>query len=306
VLPSGSQWGWPASRVRSALSSLQAQQPGPRGVLVMCKISLPNCEQGAAELAQAEGEPEAAGGPSLSGLSVITERFSTPVVRAFLGEAYCCSGVVRAPPGEGGLATWNALGPEGQQEAVRLADMLNAEGVLGCWDAMVAEEVGRHGLTVGGLSSDSLIRLLLLADRFQEQLPRAYEACMVKTCALVSEGNEGVIRAVPDLSPASSALLLKEVRSSLAAAISAGSQALANEVAAHAASVATWAESIGKMQQAVQWAAAAQQWVADADLRAVSAGGCWPCRFLLKMRSRLTRFCRLIAPAVIGRTMTLF
>jgi hypothetical protein len=242
----------------------------------MCKTPMPNCLQGAAELAQAEAEPEAAHGPSLSGLSVITERFSTPVVRAFLGEAYCCSGVVRAPPGEGGLAAWNALGQEGQQEAIRLADMLNADGVLRCWDAMLAEEVGRHGQTGGGLSSDSIIQRLLLADRFQEQLPRAYEACMAKTCALVSEGNEDVIRAVPDLSPASSTLLLKEVRSSLAAAISAGSQALANEVAAHAASVATWADRMGKMHQAVQWAAAAQQWVADADLRAVSAGESWP------------------------------
>lgn len=69
---------------------------------------------------------------------------------------------------------------EERGEAVRLADMLQAAGVLQHRDGLLAGAAreGDWGGDPGDSGADRLASCLLLADGFQTQLPRAHAACL--------------------------------------------------------------------------------------------------------------------------------
>ena len=117
--------------------------------------------------------------------------------------------------GEAGLRErWQGLTVEDQYSAVRLADMLGAAAVLQQWDAMLSSQ------SASLLSATKSIgQQLLLADTFQQQLPRFYKGCLAAACHQAGKsGGAVLISTAAEMTPTTCAALLTAFGKSLEAA----------------------------------------------------------------------------------------
>lgn len=148
---------------------------------------------------------------SLVALSLLTQQCSEAVVCTFLEAAYACSGLLKEQKGGASsssmdaavFATWDALSWEEKQDALRLADMLHAAGVLQHWDGLLAGAARQ-----ADWGADRLANYLLLADAFQAQLPQAHAACVQRATQLAAEGYLAVANVIPQLTPPAAMPLL--------------------------------------------------------------------------------------------------